>query len=408
MKKSRLVATLFALASIAMVSCNKGDDKAMPEHKSSMISFENVVKPKDFVQSGSFKGVGGPGVNMPVVLPGSSISFKFNAGKGQALMFATMYGKSKDWFFAPENPGLNLYDDKGMPMTGDVSNQIKLWDNGSKNNETGAAENNNVMQVPGVDASKLMRLMLDYNATTSEFTLTITNTSRGTSHETPFSPGVWAVSNVLGGKLLNDMPFYKAGAKSNPEITAIAEMGNNMPLVKKIADNTGIITGISPAIVVIYTGNVNPLFVVGKKDAGMGLSSLAQKDDATALKSALEKMPQVKKVYIAGNAPIGPGQKAHVMYDFAEGDHIAYATMFGYSNDWFYANNSMIAAGLKGDVTAMTALFDDGTAVDQYPGAGNAQALFGGKPIKEDKNIIEVGKMFPVLATDKVLRVILK
>ena len=64
--------------------------------------------------------------------------------------------------------------------------------------------------VPNVDASKLMKLNLTYDDTASEFTLSITNTSGGTMNETPFSPGVWAVSNILGGKLLNEMPFYKA------------------------------------------------------------------------------------------------------------------------------------------------------------------------------------------------------
>ena len=87
--------------------------------------------------------------------------------------------------------------------------------------------------VPNVDASKLMKLSLTYDDAASEFTLSITNTSGGTMNETPFLPGVWAVSNILGGKLLNEMPFYKAGEKSNPEITAIAESGNNASLTPK-------------------------------------------------------------------------------------------------------------------------------------------------------------------------------
>lgn len=409
MKKYLLVATMFALASTALVSCSDNDEKDMPQPVSSVISFENVLKPKEFVESGAFVGMGGAGVDAPVVLPGSSISFKFHAGKGQALMFATMYGASKDWFFAPENPGLKLYNDNGAAITGDVSSQIKLWDNGTKNNMTGGKESgNNIMEVEGVSASQLMKLELDYTASSSEFTLTITNTSGGSANETPFSPGVWAVSNVFGGKLLNEMPFYKKGAMSNTEITAIAESGDNSFLSAKISANTGIITGISPAIVVIYTGDTNPIYEAGKKDAGMGLSNLAQTGDGSVLKASLEKMPNVKKVYIAGNAPIAPGEKAEVMFESVEGDHIAYATMFGYSNDWFYANDAMIPAGFKGDITAKTALFDDGTAVSQYPGAGNAQGLFTGKPEKEEKNIMKVDDMFPVPAINMVLKVVIK
>lgn len=408
MKKYLLVATMFALASTALVSCSDDDEKDMPQPVSSVISFENVLEPKEFVESGAFVGMGGAGVDAPVVLPGSSISFKFHAGKGQALMFATMYGASKDWFFAPENPGLKLYNDNGTAITGDVSSQIKLWDNGTKDNMTGVAESANIMEVEGVSAPQLMKLKLDYIASSSEFTLTITNASGGTANETPFSPGVWAVSNVFGGKLLNEMPFYKKGAMSNAEITAIAESGNNSLLSAKISANTGIITGISPAIVVVYTGDVNPIYEIGKKDAGMGLTNLAQMGDASVLKMSLEKMSNVKKVYIAGNAPITPGEKAEVMFESVEGDHIAYATMFGYSNDWFYANDAMIPANFKGDITAKTALFDDGTAVSQYPGAGNAQGLFTGKPEKEENNIMEVDDMFPVPAINMVLKIIIK
>lgn len=408
MKKYLLVATMFALVSTALVSCSDDDEKDMPQPVSSVISFENVLEPKDFVESGTFVGMGGPGVDAPVVLPGSSISFKFHAGKGQALMFATMYGASKDWFFAPENPGLNLYNNDGTAITGDVASQIKLWDNGTKDNMTGDAESANIMEVPGVDASKLMKLELKYMASSSEFTLTITNTSGGTANETPFSPGVWAVSNVFGGKLLNEMPFYKKGAMSNAEITAIAQSGDNSFLSTKISANTSIITGISPAIVVVYTGDVNPIYEAGKKDAGMGLSNLAQMGDGSVLKASLEKMANVKKVYIAGNAPVAPGEKVEVMFESTEGDHVAYATMFGYSNDWFYANDVLILASFKGDVTDKTALFDDGTAVSQYPGAGNAQGLFTGKPEKEEKNIMKVDNMFPVPAINKVLKVVIK
>lgn len=408
MKKYLLVATMFALASTVLVSCSDNDGKDMSQPVSSVISFENVLEPKEFVESGAFVGMGGAGVDAPVVLPGSSISFKFHAGKGQALMFATMYGKSKDWFFAPENPGLKLYNDNGTAITGDVSSQIKLWDNGTKDNMTGDAESANIMEVGGVSAPQLMQLELDYMASSSEFTLTITNTSGGTANETPFSPGVWAVSNVFGGKLLNEMPFYTKGAMSNAEITAIAESGNNSLLSAKVSANTGIITGVSPAVVVIYTGDVNPIFEAGKKDAGIGLSNLAQMGDGSILKASLEKMSNVKKVYIAGNAPVAPGEKAEVMFESVEGDHIAYAAMFGYSNDWFYANDATIPASIKGDVTLKTALFDDGTAVSQYPGAGNTQGLFTGKPEKEEKNIVKVDEMFPVPAINMVLKVIIK
>lgn len=406
-----LLLTVFICTSTVLVSCGMNDDENMPEGEmpmplmNSIISFENVLGAKDFVQGGLFVGVGSAEVNMPVVLPGQSISFKFHAGRGQALMLTTMYGASKDWFFAPDNPGIMLYKEDGMPMTGDVSKYIKLWDNGTKKGTTDTKEDANIMMVSGVDASKLMKLELSYKAPTSEFELTLTNTSGGSMNETPFSPGAWVISNVMGGNLLNSMPFYKAGAKANPEITAIAEMGNTVPMGKKITENTGILTGISPILIVVYSGNRNPIYEVGKKDAGIGLKNLAQTGDVTRLKTALEKMPEVRGVYVAGNAPIGPGEKVEIAFEFAKNDRIAYATMFGYSNDWFYANESVIDAMYKGDVTSKTALFDNGTAVDQYPGAGNGQALFKGMSEKEDMEIKKVGDMYPVPVVNKVLKI---
>lgn len=405
--KKYLVAVVaaFAAVSTVLVSCDKEDNMSESPAISSVISFENVLEPKDFVESGAFVGKGDATNNAPIVLPGQSIDIMFHAGKGQALMFTTMYGASKDWFFAPENPGLKLYTDDGKPVTGDVSSQIKLWDNGTKKGMTDEAEDVNIAMVSGVDASKLMKLVLSYHASSSKFKLTITNTSGGGMHETPFSPGVWAISNVLGGKLLNNMPFFEAGKKTNAEITAIAQMGNSEPLSKKISASTGIITGISPAVVVVYTGETNPIYEVGKKDAGMGLKQLAQTGNASVLKASLEKMPNVKKVYVAGNAPIGPKGKAEVQFEAGENERIAYATMFGYSNDWFYANSSMLSANVKGDVTNKTELFDNGTAVNQYPGAGNAQGLFTGMPENESLSIRKVDNKYPVPAVNKVLKV---
>lgn len=376
---------------LLFTSCNNDDDNTMmPESQENTLTIENVVETKDFVQSGAFFGEGSEEVEAPVILPGQSVHLKFNAGRGQALMFATMYGSSKDWFFAPENPGIELYDESGSAVTGNISSKIRLWNNGTKDDSTGDPENNPIAMVPDVNAATLMKLDLAYDAEASEFTLTMTNTSGGTDNETPFSPGVWAVSNVLGGELLNSMPFYVAGENSNPEITAIAEGGNNEPLAIKTEENTGIITGLSPAIVVIYEGNENPLFQPGEEDYGMGLKELAQKGDVSGLIETLENTEGIKAVYKAGESPLPPGGKVSIQIETTPDDNIAYATMFGYSNDWFYGNSEGITAGTTGDITAQTQLFDNGTGIDQYPGAGNNQAVFGGTPEAEDKDIAEV------------------
>ena len=56
-------------------------------------------------------------------------------------------------------------------------------------------------------------------------------------------------------------------------------------------DKTGIITTLSPAVVVIYTGDVNPIYALDAKDPGNGLKTLAQTGNVNPLKEALAKMP---------------------------------------------------------------------------------------------------------------------
>lgn len=403
MKKNRFRAALSAvvLAGLVFTSCSKDDEMKPSTGSMRTLTVENIVTPKLFVESGSFKNMG----ESPIIQPGQSVSFKFKAGKGQALMFTTMYGKSKDWFFASQQPGIKLFNAQGKAMTGDVSSQVKLWDNGTKNDKTGASESNPIMEVKGVDASKLLNVMLSYEEPTSEFTLTIKNTSAGTGNETPFSPGIWAVSTFDGNKLLAEKPFFTPGEKSNPEMTDIAQMGKIDKLKMKVEANTGIITGISPVLVVVYQGEKNPIYELGKNDPGMGLKDLAQKGNASKLQESLKKMKGVKGIYIAGTAPVGPGQKVMTQYKAGDGDKLAFVTMFGFSNDWFYANEQALSAKLSGDITNKTALFDSGTGVDQYPGAGNRQALFGGTPQAENKPISKVGTTFPVPPVNKVLKI---
>ncbi|MCL8536246.1 spondin domain-containing protein [Chryseobacterium gallinarum] len=404
MKKIFFKSIAFAAAAIAtftLSSCDDSDNNMMDMSFQRTITFENVVAPKDFVQSGSFQGTGNP----PIILPGQSVSITFSAGKTQALMFATMYGASKDWFFASQQPGIKLFDGNGIAITGDVSSSVLLWDNGTKDNMTGQAESKPIMQVPNVNASQLMKLNLAYNNVTSEFTLTITNTSGGTANETPFSPGVWAVSNYNGSQLLNSTPFFMPNTLSNPEITDIAQMGNITKMMTKLTANTGIMTGLSPALVVVYRGDKNPIYELGKADTGMGLKEIAQAGNVTKLQNSLKALPNVKGVYVAGSAPVAPGNKVMTNFKADPGDKIAYATMFGFSNDWFYANEQMIEANSKGDITSKTTLFDSGTGVDQYPGAGNRQALFGGTPQSENMVISKVGSFYPVPPVQNVIKV---
>lgn len=173
----------------------------------------------------------------------------------------------------------------------------------------------------------------------------------------------------------------------------------------KVTANTGIMTGLSPTLVVVYRGDKNPIYELGKTDNGLGLKDIAQFGNVTKLQNSLKALPNIKGVYIAGSAPVPPGNKVMTTFKADLGDKVAYATMFGFSNDWFYANEQSIDASTKGDLTSKTTLFDSGTGVDQYPGAGNHQALFGGMPQSENMPISKVGTQYPVPAVQNVIKV---
>ncbi|TWI88755.1 spondin domain-containing protein [Chitinophaga japonensis] len=400
-----LTATLFS-------SCKKDDD--MPPEKPYTFKVENVLNPQPFVASGTFKGSGTP----PVILPGQSVSFSFPAGKGQAISFATMYGWSNDMFFAPANPGIALYDDMGQPVEGDVSAQVKLWDNGSKINQApgmdnphnSADENGVVTAVDGMDAQghsflpadQLVKAMLAYDADQSTFTLTLTNISGGTANETPLSPGVWAVSNFLGGSLLGDMPLFTPGQPGANGLQPLAEMGDNSVLGAYLAEHTQVATGLSPVVVVVYSGNIKPIFTEGQADYGDGLARIAQEGDQADLVAALEQMDGVKHVYVLNpsNTPVTPGNSAEAQITVAANDRIAFATMFGSSNDWFYAFDDMgISVNEKGDLTGKVKLWDNGTEINEHPGAGNHQPGFNpGAQNPESQPIMAVSyEAYPAL-----------
>ncbi|WP_104383027.1 spondin domain-containing protein [Sphingobacterium sp. HMA12] len=396
---------------LILTACSKDDD--MPSTSMATVTIENVLDSKSLVESGSFKNTGAS----PVIMPGESVSIKFSAAKGQALSFATMYGWSNDLFFAPANPGIILYQENGTPIEGDVSAQIKLWDNGTRINQKpgaavmhpGTAESTPkaVTAVNGTDAqgntyamaSSLMKTSLHYDGN-SFFTLTISNVSGATSNPTPFSPGVWAISYIAGGNLLNPNPLFEAGKLSANGLTNIAEMGDNIVLANYLTTQTGIFTPLSPVLVVVYKGIENPIYKVGENDRGRGLKDLAQKGDAAGLAAYLKTVPGVKAAYVLPAASTTvllpkisgqPGGRVSQQLNVSNGDRLAITTMYGLSNDWFFASkDNGIDATTKGDVSSSMGLFDNGTAINQFPGAGNAQAGLGGTPVSESKPIGEV------------------
>lgn len=68
--------------------------------------------------------------------PGQAYEFTIEAQPGQYLTFATMFVQSNDWFFAPGPDAIALFDMDGNPVSGDVTDQVYLWDAGTEVNQT--------------------------------------------------------------------------------------------------------------------------------------------------------------------------------------------------------------------------------------------------------------------------------
>ncbi len=92
------------------------------------------------------------------ILPGGVFEFTFTATEGMKLNLIAMFGQSNDLFYAPVS-AIDLFK-KGVPVTGDISDLLMLWDAGTEVNQapgigdqqaprqgapnTGTAENGNV------------------------------------------------------------------------------------------------------------------------------------------------------------------------------------------------------------------------------------------------------------------------
>ncbi len=136
----------------------------------------------------------------------------------------------------------------------------------------------------------------------------------------------------------------------------------------------------------LVTSNNSPLFAVGQKDRGQGIESLAEDGDPTNLAMTLQSQKNLQASGVFNTAVgtskkggIRPGQVFEFTVTASPGQKLSFVTMFGQSNDWFYAPQSGIALfdanrnPISGDVTSQVRLWDAGTEVDEEPGIGPNQ-----------------------------------
>jgi hypothetical protein len=139
----------------------------------------SLAKQGGVLSSGAFKTAVGA-IKPGGIRPDQVFEFTVSAKPGQKLSFVTMFGQSNDWFYAPGEAGIALFDAQGQPTRGDVTAQIQLWNDGSEVDEepgigptqgprqkapnTGLAENGVVQtvqgQFPHPATAKVMRVTI--------------------------------------------------------------------------------------------------------------------------------------------------------------------------------------------------------------------------------------------------------
>lgn len=463
------------LSMFLLVTACSDDDDVGEFPNGSMANFtvtiENVVMPQPIFQSGVFntpEGATDPGP----LLPGDAYEFEIDAGPvvlpmdgGTRLSFATMFVQSNDLFFAPGEEGIALYDDSGNPVGAngpeDVTDQVLLWDAGTEVNEETGGPNQKPQQAAdaedqgedqgGVvtevtgnmdafgnmipDNDEVIKVTIE-NTADAKFMVRIENVStmntiatpgqgEGTTAPVPLSPGVYAVHTMPAPFFVEGEAAANAGLVGSAEgVENIAEDGFPMALGADTEAATGLVVPFSPGAWAVHSEGSQPIYQLNTPDFGEGLEAVAEDGTPMMLASSLNGKAAVSMsgvintpVSASNPGPIGPGASYEFSFTASEGENLSFATMFIQSNDWFYAFSpngvSLFEDGqaINGDLTSQVFLYDAGTEVDEYPGAGLFQVIrqpsldSGEADSNTDVRLVDPAAQDNVPATSSAIRV---
>lgn len=392
-------------------SAGGGDDADLPMDGSPvkfMVTLENAHPYYWYASSGMFNTPEGAEEVGPLT-SGSSYSFTFFAHAGHYLSFATMFIPSNDLFYAPTGSGIPLFDEEGAPVSGDVTDQVFLWDAGTEINQepgigadqpqqsggTGEADptpevrlaDDEFGNIP--DIAAVIQVALTYEMVNGayQFTATITNVSAedtlNGNAAVPVSPGVYVVHT-------DPYPLFTAGEADVGEgLEAIAEEGAPAILAEYLASNSGVNRIASPGVWAVVK-DPNILFTRDTEDRDYGLEAIAEDGDPSWLAEFLAEHESVSYSGIF-NTPVEANEPGPLLpgasYSFEimgyYGDHLSLATMLVPTNDWFISEVG--GAGIPlfnedgepvyGDMSEMLRVYDLGTEVDQEFGYGFDQPM---------------------------------
>ena len=384
-----------------------GTPTRLPGQVDYRVRIENVSKAYDFMSSGRFAVPVGEGTPGPL-LPGGTYEFRFHAGPGLKLSFATKFVQSNDLFYAPDGEGIAVWGDDG-PITGDITDQIMLWDAGTEvnqepgtgadqpirgGNKSGAADADQTVRLatddfgnlPGV--SDVIRVTLHHDGPSPTLmrltienvgTATTLRTADGAGHPTPLAPGVFVVHSAAN-------PLFTEGEADRGEgLEGLAEDGVVDAYSTALKERSGLTSLIAPGV--YATHSAGALLFNADEAASAGLEAMAEDGNPATLAAEVEAAGGYRDAGVfavpvgaEGGAPVGPGQAYEFNVIATPGDVLSFATRFVQSNDLFYAPSEegidLFPGGvaLEGDITDRLLLWDAGTEKNEKPGFGVYQA----------------------------------
>lgn len=369
------------------------------------VAIENVSVPYPFSASGHFAVPVGAEEAGPL-LPGNAYAFEFEAGPGSYLSFATMMVHSNDLFFAPGPMGIKLWEGHEQ-VTGDITDEIMLWDAGTEMNEEpgeglnqplqGGANSGEADPNPNVrladdewetlpDVDSMIRVTLESTGPTT-FRVTIENVSldhtlitvRGLCLDVPLAPGVFVVHH-------GPNPLFTVGEPDMGHgLEGLAEDGNIEMAAAAVQMGTGLFNLIAPGVYATH-GDPGILFNTGVT-ASPGVEAMAEDGNpailgAEVLAAGGFRTADAFLVPVGGMGPgpLYPGGTYAFEATAVHGEYLSFVTMLVQTNDLFFApapeGIALFPDGepLTGDVTSMVMLWDAGTEVNEKPGVGLFQA----------------------------------
>ena len=386
MKLIKGIFTLLLISSL-ISSCSNDDDTVDPANTTSFrITLTNTI---NFLGTKVFNTPDGASAPGPIAQEGGVYTITFNASPGSRLNFVTMLANSNDWFFAAGENGVSLFDANGAAITGDITDQVRLYDAGTEEEDpatiatapeggtAGAPDDDNTVRTQEQDVTSYLSANLSY--ANGEFTLKLTKNAEGI-----ITPGIVVIH-------AQDNPLFVRGeADRGQGLKLLAEAGNPSELNDYI-NETGTDgaplrlsaghTPMSPGVVYAFNTDKDPLFTQGEAvKVNSGLEELAEAGDNEVIYNYLSELglPVAKSNEPGG---VGPGGSLTFDIDVPEGYRLGLATMFVQSNDWVisFNNNGATIFDANGAPQAGTGesvqlyLYDVGTEADEEVGFGANQ-----------------------------------